>query len=257
MHDQFVTTTRGLRRESPIMRLYEKAKRLGIWNPSDIDFSQDARDWDGLDDPQRDLILRLTASFVAGEEAVTLDILPLIMTVAREGRVEEELYLTTFLFEEAKHTDFFRRFLDALPGDPGDLTRFHSENYRTLFYELLPAAMHALVADPSPANQVRASTTYNMVVEGILAETGYHAYLAALERNGLMPGQCKGIRLLKQDESRHIAYGVYYISRLLAAHGELWPVFDETMNTLLPSCAGRRRGYVRGLRRRPLRPGGR
>ncbi len=175
---------------------------------------------------------------MAGEEAVTLDILPLIMTVAREGRVEEELYLTTFLFEEAKHTDFFRRFLDALPGDPGDLARFHSENYRTLFYELLPAAMHALVADPSPANQVRASTTYNMVVEGILAETGYHAYLAALERNGLMPGQCKGIRLLKQDESRHIAYGVYYISRLLAAHGELWPVFDETMNTLLPYALG-------------------
>ena len=52
--------------------------------------------------------------------------------------MEEELYLTIFLFEEAKHTDFFRRFLDALPGDPGDLTRFHSENYRTLFYELLP-----------------------------------------------------------------------------------------------------------------------
>ena len=238
MHDQFVTTTRGLRREAPIMRLYEKAKRLGIWNPSDIDFSQDARDWEGLDDQERDLILRLTASFVAGEEAVTLDILPLIITVAREGRVEEELYLTTFLFEEGKHTDFFRRFLDALPGDPGDLARFHSENYRTLFYELLPAAMHALVTDPSPANQVRAATTYNMVVEGVLAETGYHAYLAALERNGLMPGQCKGIRLLKQDESRHIAYGVYYISRLLAAHGELWPVFDETMNTLLPYALG-------------------
>ena len=86
MHDQFVTTSRGLRRDAPVMRLYEKAKRLGIWNPSDIDFSQDPRDWQGLDDLRRDLILRLTASFVAGEEAVTLDILPLIMTVAtRDG----------------------------------------------------------------------------------------------------------------------------------------------------------------------------
>ena len=47
MHDHFITTSCGLRRESPIMRLYEKAKRLGIWNPSDIDFSQDARDWGG------------------------------------------------------------------------------------------------------------------------------------------------------------------------------------------------------------------
>jgi len=88
----------------------------------------------------RDLILRLTASFVAGEEAVTLDILPLIMTVAREGRVEEELYLTTFLFEEAKHTDFFRRFLDALPGDPGDLARF-----RGVVESLAPASLYPAV----------------------------------------------------------------------------------------------------------------
>lgn len=238
MHESFVTTTRGLARHTPVMRLFEKAKRFGVWNPSDIRFDQDAQDWIRLDEGQRDLVLRLTANFVAGEEAVTLDILPLLLTVAREGRVEEELYLTTFLFEEAKHTDFFRRFLEMVTGDPGDLTRYHDANYRALFYEALPQAMNALLADPTPANQVRASTTYNMVVEGILAETGYHAYLTALERNGLMPGQCKGIRLLKQDESRHIAYGVYFISRHLAADPDLWPVFDETMNSLLPHALG-------------------
>ena len=27
------------------MRLFEKAKRFGIWNPSEIDFTQDAADW--------------------------------------------------------------------------------------------------------------------------------------------------------------------------------------------------------------------
>src|SRR5512139_3309186 len=77
-----------------------------------------------------------------------------------------------------------------------------------------------------------------MVVEGVLAETGYHAYLTALERNGLMPGQCRGIRLLKQDESRHIAYGVFFISRHLANAPELWRVFDDTMNSLLPFALG-------------------
>ncbi|MGQ9490306.1 MAG: hypothetical protein ACUVR4_06975 [Anaerolineae bacterium] len=106
-------------------------------------------------------------------------------------------------------------------GDVGDLTRYHDAHYRRLFYETLPQAMAALLSDPTLANQVRASTTYNMVVEGILAETGYHAYLTALERNGLMPGQCKGIRLLKQDESRHIAYGLYFISR----HRRPIPIF--------------------------------
>ena len=187
------------------MRLYEKAKRLGTWNPTDIDFGQDAANWARLDGAEQDVLLRLTAMFQAGEEAVTLDLLPLVMAVAAEGRLEEEMYLTTFLAEEAKHTDFFRRFLDEVAGGPGDLARYHGDNYRTIFYDALPSALHALLDDRSPAAQVRASVTYNMVVEGVLAETGYHAYLSALERNHLMPGQCGGVRLLKQDESRHIA----------------------------------------------------
>lgn len=238
MHEAFATTVSGLRRDIPPMRLFEKAKRYGVWNPTEIDFGQDAADWQRLDAEQRDLVLRLTALFQAGEEAVTGDILPLILAVAREGRVEEQLYLTTFLFEEAKHTDFFNRFLVEAIGCEEDLSRFHGESYRSLFYEALPEAMNRLLTDPSPANQVRASVTYNMVVEGMLAETGYHAYLTALERNHLMPGQCRGIRLLKQDESRHIAYGVFFISRHLANAPELWAVFDETMNALLPFALG-------------------
>ncbi|MDX1613501.1 MAG: R2-like ligand-binding oxidase [Candidatus Promineifilaceae bacterium] len=232
------TTGRSLRRDSPPMRLFEKAKRYGVWNPSDIDFSEDAQHWTRLTADEQDLVLRLTAMFQAGEEAVTLDLLPLIETIAREGRLEEELFLTSFLWEEAKHTDFFRRFLDVVAGATGDLSHYHSSNYRAIFYEALPEALGALREDPSPISQVRAAVTYNIIVEGVLAETGYHAYLKALERNDLMPGQRQGIILLKQDESRHIAYGLYLLSRLLAEDGSLWDVIEETMNELLLPALG-------------------
>ena len=238
-HQRFVTTSAaGLQRNTPPMRLFEKAKRYGTWNPSDIDFRQDAADWQQLDAVEREVLLHLTSLFQAGEEAVTADILPLILTVAAEGRLEEEMYLTTFLFEEAKHTDFFRRFLDEVAGAQMDLSHFHTSSYSAIVYSALPAAMQALLVDRSPAAQIRASVTYNMIVEGVLAETGYHAYLSALERNGLMPGQCQGIRLLKQDESRHIAYGIYLISRLLAENPALWEVAEGTMNELLPPALG-------------------
>jgi ribonucleoside-diphosphate reductase beta chain len=238
MHESFLTTTTGLRRDTPPMRLFEKAKRLGIWNPSDIDFTQDAADWQTLTEDQRDILLRLTSLFQAGEEAVTLDLLPLVMTIAREGRLEEEMFLTSFLWEEAKHTDFFRRFLDEVAGGPVDLARYHGPNYRTIIYEALPQAMGRLVADPSPAAQARAAVVYNMVVEGILAETGYHAYLSALQRNNLLPGQCRGIELIKQDEARHIAYGIFLLSRLMAADPALWEVIERTMNDLLVPALG-------------------
>jgi ribonucleoside-diphosphate reductase beta chain len=238
MHTFFATTTRGLDRTLPPMRLYEKAKRLGVWNPSDIDLAKDKSDWAALQPDEKDLILRLLAMFVAGEEAVTLDLLPLIRVIAGEGRIEEEMFLTTFLFEEAKHTDFFRRFLDEVSAAPTDLTRYHTDNYRRIFYDALPAALSALEADPSPSAQICASVTYNMVVEGVLAETGYHAFFTMLERNDLMPGLRKGISLLKQDESRHIAYGVYLLSRLVAQHPEEWDTLDSQMNSLLPFAVG-------------------
>ena len=238
MHNSFVTTTRGLRRDLPPMRLFEKAKRLGIWNPSLLDFSQDVRDWQKLTDVERDLILRLTALFQAGEEAVTLDLLPLIGAIASENRIEEELFLTTFLWEEAKHTDFFSRFLSEVAGWEGDLSHYHTASYHAIFYQALPAAMGRLITDRSPAAQAEASLTYNMIVEGVLAETGYHAFFSMLERNNVMPGTREGIRLLKQDESRHIAYGVYLLARLIAEDDSLWNVIEERMNELVINAMG-------------------
>ena len=237
-HQKFASTSRGIQRDHPAMRLFEKAKRLGIWNPSDIDFAQDRRDWLGLSAAERDLILRLTAQFQAGEEAVTLDLLPLILTIAREGRLEEEMFLTTFLWEEAKHADFFSRFLSEVVGAEPDLSRYHTPSYRAIFYEALPTALNSLLEDPSPATQAVAALTYNMIVEGVLAETGYHAYFAILESNNLMPGQRKGIRLLKQDESRHIAYGVFLLSRLIAADDSLWDLVETRMNDLVVHAVG-------------------
>lgn len=238
-HQQFKTTSGGLRRDTPPMKLFEKAKHFGIWNPSEIDFGQDKEDWKRLDDREREVVLHLTSLFVAGEEAVTLDLLPLMMCIAREGRVEEELYLTTFLWEEAKHTDFFERLLNEVFGvDGADLARFHTANYRQIIYDALPTALNRLMVDASPAAQVRASVTYNMIVEGVLAETGYQAYFTMLRNNNLMPGNMTGIQKLKQDESRHIAYGIYLISRLMSQHPELWDIVDETMNTLLAPALG-------------------
>ncbi len=239
VHQQFSTTTRGLRRDTPPMKLFEKAKKYGIWNPSDIDFTRDRADWDTLKEDEKDVLLRLTALFQAGEEAVTLDLLPLIMTIAHENRIEEELFLTTFLWEEAKHTDFFARFLSEVPGISGnDLSHYHTDNYRSIFYTALPDTLQRLMTDQSPEAQVKASVTYNMIVEGVLAETGYHAYYTMLKNNNLMPGQIKGINYLKQDESRHIAYGIYLISRLIAEHPHLWDTAEETMNTLLMPAIG-------------------
>ena len=55
-----------------------------------------------------------------------------------EGRLGDEMYLTQFAFEEAKHTQVFRMWLDAV-GMTDDLQHYLDDlpAYRTIFYEEL------------------------------------------------------------------------------------------------------------------------
>src|SRR5437660_2696393 len=218
----------GLRHEILPMRLYHKAKKLGTWDPRDIDLTRDRQDWQQIPGEYQERLRSLILGFQAGEEAVTLDLLPLIMTMARESRLEEELFLTTFLWEEGKHTEFFRRVLDEVLMERDDLHALRTPpNGRDLFADDLPRTMNRLLTDPSPVNQLKASILYNMIVEGVLAETGYFSFSRMLDATNAMPGLRQGLLLIQRDESRHIAYGVFLISRLVAEDKSLWPVVEE------------------------------
>ena len=226
---------RGINFGSVPMRLFQKSKKLGVWDPMSFDLAQDRLDWEALPQLRRDDLIGTTALFQAGEEAVTLDLLPLVLAVARQGRLEEEIYLTSFLWEEAKHTEFFRRWLDEVPRiGSTDLHEYIGPNYRRLFFEELPAAMGRLLEDDSDEALTRALTTYNMVIEGVLAETGYHSYSQQLEEGRLFPGLAGALKLISRDETRHIRFGVYMLQLLIQKDAALWGVVTGRMEELMP-----------------------
>jgi ribonucleoside-diphosphate reductase beta chain len=228
------TTQSGLDHRLVPMRLWRKAKQLGTWDPADIDFSADASDFRQLSDPEQDLLLRLTAQFQAGEESVAYDLLPLLRVAAQEGRIEEEMFLTAYLWEEAKHVEGFDRFLRSGIEVSGDLESYFTDAYRRLFLTELPESLNRLDDDASPEAVADAAVTYQMIVEGVLAETGYEAYYSVLEAHDILPGMQQFIRNVQRDEARHVAYGVYLLSRLVAEHGEpIWTVIEDRMNELI------------------------
>lgn len=239
--ESYATVTRGLQWDSIPMRLFQKAKKLGTWDPQAIDLSSDKQAWNDFEPLLKDVVMRNVSLFQAGEEGVTLDLLPLIMNVAKRGWIEDEIFLTSFLWEEAKHTEFFRRWLDEVAGGPLELDRYMTPSYRKLFYEELPSALGALEHDGSSTALVRAAVTYNMIIEGVLAETGYYGFRRSLDQEtpqAELRGLLDAITLIARDESRHIRYGVYLIDRLVASEPELWDVMEGRMRELLPYAMG-------------------
>jgi ribonucleoside-diphosphate reductase beta chain len=226
--------TGGLNWDSLPLKLFAGGNAK-FWNPADIDFSRDRADWEKLSDVERDFATRLCAEFIAGEEAVTEDIQPFMAAMRAEGRLGDEMYLTQFAFEEAKHVQVFRLWLDAV-GISDDLHSFLEPlpAYRKVFYEELPNCLTTLTTDPSPAAQIRASVTYNHVVEGMLALTGYYAWHKICVDRGILPGMQELVRRIGDDERRHMAWGTFTCRRHIAADDANWGVFETRMNELMP-----------------------
>lgn len=228
--------SRGIDFGSLPMRLFQKGNRLS-WDAASLDFSRDAEEWEDLTQDERDLALRLATSFAAGEEAVTRDIQPFIRAMAVEGRLEDEMYLTQFAYEESRHMEGFRRWLDAVEATD-DLSHWVEENpgYQEIFGHKLPAALNELWTDHSSIAQVRAAATYNQVVEGVLAMTGYHAWRVALERRDALPGVQELVGLISRDERRHMAWGTFLCRQHVLVDSSLWTTIEATINDLLPAA---------------------
>lgn len=220
------------------LRDYHKAKKL-MWNPQDIDYTQDKRDWANMSEREQSLVRRGIGLFLSGEAFVTHDLAPLLVALRHEGgHLEEEMFITTQLFEESKHVEFFADVQDHVIGEVLALDQLAGENYRTLFEKELGSALGRLLTDHSREAQAQAVVTYHMIIEGVLAETGYYGIFTALKKNNLMPGVITGLELVQRDEARHIAFGLHLLARLVKDNPVLWVMIEQRINTLLPVAQG-------------------
>jgi ribonucleoside-diphosphate reductase beta chain len=85
---------------------------------------------------------------------------------------------------------------------------------------------------------VRASVTYNHVIEGSLALTGYYAWQKVCATRGILPGMQQLIKKIGDDERRHMAWGTFTCRRHVAADDALWDVVQERMGELMPMALG-------------------
>ena len=147
------------------------------------------------------------------------------------------MYLSMFAMEEAKHTEMFRRWFDAVGLDPAsldelvqaqnDAVRNGGNSRPGLFDGVLTRVMRRLDTDRSPEAILDATLVYNQLVEGVAAINGYRRWDETFRKIGKLPGLEAGLKLTQRDERRHIAYGTYLGRQILAEHPELWEFVER------------------------------
>ncbi|MCY4729756.1 ribonucleoside-diphosphate reductase [Natronomonas gomsonensis] len=251
-----IDSTRHLQldRESRGTRYYRNAVERH-WDPFDIDLEADrealVESLQSVPDAEErlDNFRMGVARFGAGEQAVTEDLAPLATAL---DDIDDQLFITTQLYEEGKHTDHFDRYwrevihpveeeLGFETSSPTD-EKWFNEAYDDLF-ERNEEAMHRLLDEPTPENFARAYCHYHLVIEGILAQTGYYGLQQAYSKDNHpdlphLPGLYEGFTLIRQDEGRHVGFGMAKLKELVS-EGDVDPsLLDETVNELLPLVDG-------------------
>jgi len=208
--------TAGIDPDARSYRYYRNAVERH-WDPATIDLSTDRERVSTLDAGRFDALRRLLALFGAGETAVTEDLAPLAVVLKDAN---DQLFVTTQLYEEAKHADFFDRYWREViapeeagrglaHSSPTD-ERWFNAAYEELF-ERNEAAMDRLLTEDTPETRARAYCHYHLAVEGILAQTGYYgaeASFSADTEGVALPGLVAGFRKIRGDEGRHVGFGM-------------------------------------------------
>ena len=217
------------------------------WDPAEIDLAADRERILETGIEIADL-KRTLALFGAGEQAVTEDLAPLATVLSD---VHDQLFVTTQLYEEAKHADFFDRYwrevIHAVEDERGEDRSFPTEDrwFPDDYVELFrrnDEAMHRLLESDTPENRAAAYCHYHLVIEGILAQTGYFgvqtSYSGEDEELPRLPGLVEGFTKIRGDEGRHVGFGMAKLKELVEA-GEVAPEFlRDTVGELVPLTQG-------------------
>ena len=221
--------------------LYARWERSN-WRATEIDFSEDRRQWWDFSQLQRRAALWNYSLFFYGEDAVTDNLSPYIDAAPRE---EQKYFLATQQADEARHAVLFARFFREVAdaGAGGDVAAALRATepeltwgFRKVF-ERLDRMADELRADRSLPQLARAVTLYHIVVEATLAQPGQHFIQSYLEAQDMLPGFRAGMDNVSQDEQRHIAFGAKLLSDLIAQDPECREAMVELLREVMPWTA--------------------
>jgi ribonucleoside-diphosphate reductase beta chain len=213
------------------------------WSTEDFDFTEDARQWadpDLISEEERRFLLFGFSQFFLGEERVTVELLPFALGAPSH---EAQVFLTTQISDEAKHMVFFDRFYREVLGMKADgigemlgaQRNNVNEHWETLFDGILHDCAERLRKDPTDfAALVRGITVYMVVIEGTLALTGARFIIRALKERDWFPGFTAGFTAVNRDESRHVGFGVKFLSDAIKDDPANAKIIEDTLKETLP-----------------------
>ncbi|HKB17473.1 MAG TPA: ribonucleotide-diphosphate reductase subunit beta [Candidatus Dormibacteraeota bacterium] len=236
---------RGIENMPSYMDLYRRWEAQQ-WAVADLDFSLDRQDWLESSAFDKKVTLWSHRLFFNGEERVTATLAPFVWAAPTP---EIEIFLSTQMVDEARHTVFFERWWREVAGtDARNMSELlveirpeANEGYNALFYDRLPSTAQRLASNPKDFDAfVEGVTLYHLVIEATIALTGQRFELEAMREEGLTDrGFYRGFTAIARDESRHVNFGIKVLQDAVREDAQRFaPIIQRTLVECLPLISG-------------------
>ncbi|MDA8345527.1 MAG: hypothetical protein M0Z66_08585 [Thermaerobacter sp.] len=173
-----------------LLRLYHKGAHVG-WTSDDIDWQAPVE----LSDRESEALARVLSPVYLGEQSAMLGAANVLPQLALAGEATGQLYLSTFLLDEARHFEVLTRLYHRLQHDPIAIRK-------------LPAMLryhHRLRQGD------RVDWVFGILVSDLFAKQFYQLF-SKTRQDALFGDMSQRILI---DESRHQAFCDEYLSRAL------------------------------------------
>src|SRR6266849_5293576 len=197
---------RGIENMPSYMDLYRRWESQQ-WAVGDLDFKLDRQDWLEATDMDRKSTLWSHRLFFNGEERVTSTLAPFVWAAPSP---EIEIFLSTQMADEARHTAFFDRW---------------------------PSTAQRLASNPKDVEAfIEGITLYHIVIEATLALTGQRFELESMREQGTTDrGFYRGFTAIARDESRHVNFGIKVLQEAVRENAPRFaPIIQKTLVECLP-----------------------
>src|SRR3984893_10752050 len=236
---------RGIENMPSYMDLYRRWESQQ-WSVGDLDFTLDRQDWLNATDIELKSTLWSHRLFFNGEERVTATLAPFVWAAPTP---ESEIFLSTQMVDEARHTVFFDRWWREVVGTESknlkdllaEIRPDTNEGYNNLFYDRLPPTAQRLASNPKNFDAfVEGVTIYHIIVEATIALTGQRFELESMRELGSTDrGFYRGFTAVARDESRHVNFGIKVLQEAVRENPERFaPLIQRTLVECLPLVAG-------------------
>jgi ribonucleoside-diphosphate reductase beta chain len=236
---------RGIENMPSYMDLYRRWESQQ-WSVGDLDFTLDRQDWLQATDLDKKATLWSHRLFFNGEERVTATLAPFVWAAPTP---EIEIFLSTQMVDEARHTVFFDRWWREVVGTDAknmkelleEIRPDTNEGYNTLFYDRLPSTAQRMATDPKDFDAfVEGVTIYHIIVEATIALTGQRFELESMRELGSTDrGFYRGFTAVARDESRHVSFGIKVLQEAVREDPKRFaPLIQRTLVECLPLVAG-------------------